>query len=186
LRFLTRLSSSGPGRSEFLQSTRAFARAVGADVRNPKWTSEGSLEIDVFVPTANDFQLFISALGPLYHVEFVHDLNVAPPHMEEDELVAEARNYFNSERFWECHETLEGLWKVKGVDEKRFLQGVILVCAAFVHHQKGEEEVAMGVLRRASAQLEFSQENYHGIDVGQLKARVSRILEDAAFTPFSI
>jgi uncharacterized protein len=186
VRFLTRIAPTGGGREEFLESTRALARAVGADVRNPKWTSTGSLEVDVFVPSAGDFELFVSAVEPLHRIEFVHDLNLAPAHREDGEVLAEAQTFFNSERYWECHEALESLWKVKVGDEKGFLQGFILVCAAFVHHQKGEDEVAAGLLRRASRQLEYGSATYHGIDVGQLKANVSRILKTARFKEFRI
>ena len=45
---------------------------------------------------------------------------------------------FNIERFWKSHEVLEGIWKESLGIEKRILNGIILIDAAFVHYQKNE------------------------------------------------
>ncbi len=186
MRFLIRLVSSDPSREDFLSSVRSLAKSLGAEARNPKWTSRRALELDIFVPTRADFELLLSIVRPLYAIEFTRDLNVAPPHMSDKEAVAEARQYFNSERFWECHEVLEGLWRQKKGDEKLLLQGAILVCAAFVHHQKGEDPVALGVLRRAISALDVPVPNYRGIDVQLLRGNADRILKSETFECFSI
>ena len=186
MRYLIRLASSDPSKDNFLGSVRSLAKTTGADVRNPKWTSRGSLEIDVFVPTAADFEMFLSVLRPLYTVESSTDLNVAAAHKPERGVIAEARGYFNSERYWECHEVLEGLWRQKKGEEKLVLQGVILVCAAFVHHQKGEDEVALGVLRRAMKLLDVPASEYRGIDLQALRGRADGILSSGFFTTFEI
>jgi hypothetical protein len=93
---------------------------------------------------------------------------------------------FNSERYWECHEVLEGLWRQKKGEEKRLLQGMILVCAAFVHHQKGEEDVALGVMRRAADQLEYSSESYGGFDVLGMKRNVQDLLKARRLSVFRV
>ncbi len=186
MRFLVRLLSPGLPREKLLASVRALARVFGSEGRNPKWTSYGALELDVFSPNKADFDLFLSALGPLYDLEFSRDLNVAPVHSPEAALFAEAWDFFNSERYWECHEVLEGVWRLKGGEEKRFLQGIILVCAAFVHHQKGEDSVALGVLKRANNQLEFSAAEYHGLSVSAMRQHVEKILETRSFSNFRI
>jgi len=116
----------------------------------------------------------------------VHDLNEAPPHKSKEEIISEARSYFNSERFWEAHETLEALWRVSSGDEKLLLQGLILVCAAFVHHQKGEEETGQSVLRRASRQLNWPQSSYEEMDLERLRRRVQKILATRRFQVFRI
>ncbi|MBI3840841.1 MAG: DUF309 domain-containing protein [Thaumarchaeota archaeon] len=186
MRYLVRLMPTGQGGEAFLDSTRSVARAVGADPRNPKWTSYGALELDIFAPTKKDLDLFLSAMGPLCTVEFSRDLNEAPKHQAEGDLLAEARSYFNAERFWECHEVLEGLWRVKTGEEKRFLQGVILICAAFVHHQKGEDQVGLGVLRRAVNQLDFPTKTYGGMDVTSLRSNAEHTLETKKFSLFEV
>lgn len=186
LRFLVRLVAPEPLRDILLTTVRALARSVGAEARNPKWTSYGALELDIFCPSRADFDLFLSVISPIAELEFVRDLNLAPPWKTEEELFSEARDLFNAERYWECHEVLEGIWRLKKGEEKRYLQGVILVCAAFVHHQKAEEEVALGVLRRAADQLEFPAKEYGGFSVPDLAARVREILESRSFTIFPL
>ena len=186
MRFLIRLGSAGSPRDRLLTTVRALARSVGVEARNPKWTSYGALEVDVFAPARPDFDLFISTLGPIAEVEFARDLNVASPHRTEQETFSEARAYFNSERYWECHEALEGLWRLKQGEEKQLLQGLILVCAAFVHHQKGEDEVALGVLERASAKLASQSVTYGGFELPPLRRRVQEILLTRRFSDFHI
>jgi hypothetical protein len=186
LRFLVRLASTELPRETLLASMRSLARSAGAEVRNPKWTSYGALELDIFCPSKADFDVFLSVIGPVTQTEFVHDLNVAPPYRTEDEQLLEARSLFNSERYWESHEVLEGIWKQKQGEAKRFLQAVILVCAAFVHHQKGEENVALGVLKRAEAQLGFPEDEYGGISVSGLRHNVERVLSSEKFSEFKI
>jgi uncharacterized protein len=186
MRFLVRLGSSGLPPGKFLASVRSLGKSVGVEVRNPKWTSNGALEADVFSPTRGDFELFLSAVGPLHSLVFSRDLNEAPHHLSEEESFSVARGYFNDERYWECHEVLEGVWRLKEGEEKRFLQAIILVCAAFVHHQKGEAAVAFSVLERASRQLEFQAQVYHGIDVGLLQSNVRQALQKREFSNFRV
>jgi hypothetical protein len=178
--------AKGKGGPAFLTTVRSLAKSVMAEARNPKWTSYGALEIDVFARYPGDFALFVAAVEPLARVEFSRDLSVAPPHKAKKELVEEAREYFNSERFWEAHEALETAWRNAQGGEKRFLQGLILVCAALVHHQKREEEVALGVLHRAAAQLSYGTDPYFGISVDGLRTQVQKILSRGKLEVFSI
>jgi len=187
LRYLVRLASdSFRSREGFLGSVRSLSASVGGSVRNPKWTSYGALEVDVFVNSRPDLDLFQAALEPISKIEFIHDLNEAPPHKSKEEIISEAGSYFNSERFWEAHETLEALWRVSSGDEKLLLQGLILVCAAFVHHQKSEEETGQSVLRRGSRQLNWPESSYEGIDLERLRRRVQNMLVTKRFRVFSI
>src|SRR5713226_1758415 len=39
-----------------------------------------------------------------------HARHVVEEEMEKEEAVEKGRAYFNYERFWECHEILEGVW----------------------------------------------------------------------------
>ena len=186
MRWLIRLQRGDDRREPFLASMKALARLLGVDVRNPKWTSYGALELDVFSPTAADFETFLAAVKPIADTEFVTDLNRAPEHESEGEIFSRATFLFNAERYWECHEVLEGLWRRKFGDEKRLLQGIILVCAAFVHHQKGEEEVALGVLERGVKLLEYPQKGYGGFDLAKIKREAHRMLKTRELAIFSI
>jgi hypothetical protein len=44
---------------------------------------------------------------------------------------------FNAHSFWHAHEAWERLWLVANGDEKRFLQGLIQLAAAYHHVQRG-------------------------------------------------
>jgi uncharacterized protein len=186
LRFLVRFTPSDIPRDDFLATMRRLAKSTGSEARNPKWTSHGALELDIFSPSRPDFDIFLAAVNPIAKTEFTKDLNVAPPFKTEGELFAEAKELFNSERYWECHEVLEGIWRQKHGDEKRFLQGIILVCAAYVHHQKGEQSVALSVLRRASKQLDYPASEYGGFNVDVLKRNVEKVLRTEKFDNFRV
>ena len=186
MRWLVRFLPTGSSRDSFLSSIKALAKAVGVEARNPKWTSYGALELDIFCPTAADLETFLAASKPIAKAEFVTDLSRAPEHLTDDEVLSKAKRLFNAERYWECHEVLEGLWRQKEGDEKRLLQGVILVCAAYVHHQKGEDGVALGVLGRGAILLDSTLEKYHALDVSRLRDQVRRALEAGTLAGFRL
>lgn len=174
-----------PG-ERLLATVRTVSKTLGVSPRNPKWTSYGALELDIFSPSRADFELFVAAVRPIAEIEFTKDLNLVPLHKAEHWLFDEARRLFNDERYWECHEVLEGVWRTKQREEKRLIQGIILVCAAFVHHQKGEEAVALGVLGRAVKQLEFPEPEYGGFDVDELRRNVVEIIQTREFSNFRV
>jgi hypothetical protein len=186
MRFLVRFVPPEALQGGLLTSLRRVAGSLGVELRNPKWTSYDALELDIFCRTRADLDVFLVATSPIAKPEFVTDLNRAPEHLTDKQILAKARGLFSAERYWECHEVLEGLWRQKQGDEKRFLQGVILVCAAFVHHQKGQESVGLGILSRAARQLDLPFETYGGIDVPRLEQQVKRILDQRRFLNFSI
>ncbi len=181
MRFLVRIAPSSEDKAAFLSVIRSVSSNLYLQARNPKWTSYGALEIDLFAQSRSDFELCLLALEPLGQVEFSKDLSEAPQYRSTEEAVREARVLFNAERYWECHEVLEGAWRNLTGDEKLFVQGVILVCAALVHHQKGQEQVALSVMRRALKQLSYSRDVYFGIQVGSLRTGVLRILDSSVF-----
>lgn len=186
MRFLARFLPPPDVSRTFLASMKAIARGIMVEVRNPKWTSYGALEIDVFARSRQDFELFLAAVEPLATIEFSRDLNVVPPRKSKPAIVAEAREYFNSERYWEAHEALEAIWRGSRGEEKSLLQGLILVCAALVHHQKGEDHVGIGILRRAMKQLSYDQPTYHGIAIQKVVQEAEDIIGSNLFRVFRI
>jgi hypothetical protein len=186
LRFLIRFKATKTPKEKLLEAVRTIGKTLGVDSRNPKWTSYGATELDIFCPSRADLDLFIAVIKPIVELEFLKDLNVAPPHKEGAELFSEARALFNAERYWECHEVLEGVWRLRQGEEKRLLQGIILTCAAFVHHQKNEEQVALRVLRRAANQLGYPYPTYGGFDLAHLRESVEEILRERRFRNFRV
>jgi uncharacterized protein len=185
MRFLVRMTATKVQKEDLLQAVKTIARTFGVDPRNPKWTSYGALELDIFSPTRADFDLFITAVEPLAEFEFAKDLSTVPAYKLEDELFAEARELFNTERYWECHEVLESVWRTKQGDDKRLLQGIILVCAGFVHHQKGEAKVALGVFRRSVPLLDY-QGDYGGFKVSRLRKNVEKLIQTGRVANFKL
>ncbi len=173
-------------RDSFLHTVKSLAKSVAGSAINAKWTSYGALEIDVFLNARSDFDLFIATMQPLARIEFFRDLNEAPAFKPKERAVREGVGYFDSERFWEAHEELEGVWRVSSGDEKLLLQGLILVCTAYVHHQKGEGEVALNVLRRARKQLSWKEPSYGGINLAALRTHVDNILQNSRIEIFSL
>lgn len=159
-----------------LRAVRAKARGLGCQAVNPRWTSYGALEIDVFAPSREAFKRLLHEIEPLVRVEFYRELGGPAPARGPGEAVAEARRYFNQERFWECHEALEDVWHRAEGDERRLLQGIILVAAAFVHHQRGDLDAGLRVLKRAYRHLAWREGTYYGLDVMGLRRQVEAML----------
>jgi uncharacterized protein len=185
-RFLLRAVPNEAGREEFLGSLRSIGRSLGASVTHPRWTSYGGLEVDVFTPSVQDFDTFVAAVEPLSKLEFTRNLDETPPFRPKEEVLEEARDYFNAERYWECHEALESVWRPAKGDERSLVQGIILVCAALVHEQRGEREVALGIYRRALPQIAWRGREYHGIDISRIHRNVERSLAKGELPPFKI
>lgn len=185
-RFLLRVLPNESDRRGFLASLKTIGHGLGASVKHPRWTSYGALEVDVFSPAVQDFELFVATLEPLAKVEFTKNLDEAPPFKPKEEVLKEARGYFNSERYWECHETLESVWRPAKGEEKSLVQAIILVCAALVHEQRGEREVALGIYRRALPQIRWQDRAYNGIDIPRLRQNLERSLEKGDLPTFKI
>lgn len=186
MRFLLRLTPTDPDRTSALGVVRGIVASVGARAVNPKWTSRGALEIDIFAGTLADFQTALAALEPLGRIDFWRDLQETQPPMTKAESVAEAVRLFNAERFWEAHEVLESLWRVAEGEEKSLLQGLILVCAAFVHMQKDEVEVALGIAKRALTKLSGGLGTYHGISVSAVRNNVQKMVDEGSLFLFEL
>jgi hypothetical protein len=186
LRFLLRAIPKEPDRQAFLASMKGLAKNLGARVTHPRWTSYAALEIDVFTPSVQDFELFTSVIEPLAKVEFTKNLDLTPPFKTKEDVLKEAIGYFNSERYWECHETLESIWRSAKGEERSLVQAIILVCAAQVHEQRGERDVALGIYRRALPQIAWQDKTYYGIDVGSLRKKVERSLATGTLPPLKV
>jgi predicted metal-dependent hydrolase len=123
----------------------------------------------------------LETIGPLDNARHIIEEEI-----EKEEAIEKGRGYFNDERFWECHETLEGVWKKTYEKEKDLIQGIILVAAAFVHYQKNENEICFSILKRAMEKIGSSSGKYHNVDVDVLRNKVSKIITSGKIVPFTI
>jgi uncharacterized protein len=117
-------------------------------------------------------------------------LNDARPIVEEkiekEEALKRAKQYFNDEKYWECHEVLEGVWKKTYEGEKDLIQGIILVAAALVHYQKNENDICLSIMKRAMEKLSSTSGMYHDIDIDQFRKITKKMISSANIEPFMI
>jgi len=135
--------------------------------------SRVAVEFDLYEDNPGDLERDVravaSALGPVLSVRNLSTIEEA---RTIEQSIALVKSMYLEERFWEVHEELESQWRKfpKGVPEKEVLQGLILLAAAYVHLQKGEEPVALSILRRAILRLgAFGGSAYHGLDIPRLR-----------------
>ena len=96
-----------------------------------------------------------------------------PPPPELREGIAQ----FNRGEFFEQHETLEDLWREEGRPFRRLYQGILQIGVALYHVQRCNHHGARTMLIKGSAHLQPFTPTCQGIDVVNLLASTSRILE---------
>lgn len=87
---------------------------------------------------------------------------------------------WNSERFFDAHETLEPRWIAS---RDRGLRGLIQLAAAFHHLQRGNLAGARTTLERAAPRLSDPMNAACAIDQKELASYATRILGTLATTP---
>ena len=167
---------------ELLLRAREITSHMHITIRDMRVSSR-YLEFDVSIPKDMLDQLIkkLETITPLDHAKHVTDEIIG-----KEEAIEKGRDYFNYERFWECHEVLESAWKKSEGKEKELVQGIILVAAALVHYQKNENEICLSIFRRALDKIGNSKGNYHKIDVDALRNKVSSMLRTGILETFTI
>jgi hypothetical protein len=112
-------------------------------------------------------------------------LDRPPKIIDKNAAFSEGVHFFNQERFWECHESLEQAWHASKGVERDAIQSIILTAAAFVHYQKGEEEICLSILKRARAKL-MSVKESNIIDMETLKKNIDEILDSKLIRLFKL
>ena len=75
---------------------------------------------------------------------------------------------FNTHRFFECHETLEGIWRAEPRPLRQFYKGVIQVAAGSHHLRRNNWKGTVNKLESGTRYLEPFQPRYLGVDVQRL------------------
>ena len=164
--------------------------ALGSVVKNLRVT-EKAIEFDLYVPSEDSKKKSLEEL----ELEFGRQLSEkdlefddSSPKEDKKITIKNSIDLFNEQRYWECHETLEQVWRKeqKGA-EKDVQQGVILAASALVHHQKGEDDVCLGMIPRTLAKLgAWKEKTYYMLDVDNLKEQLENILKERKVVPFRI
>ena len=123
----------------------------------------------------------LKSIGTLYDAR-----SVVEEKIEKGEALKKAKQYFNDERYWECHEVLEGVWKKTHEGEKDLVQGIILVAAALVHYQKYENKICLSIMKRAMEKLSNASGRYNVFDIDQFRKMVDKIISSRKISPFMI
>ena len=80
----------------------------------------------------------------------------------------------------------EAIWKNSENTEKLILNSIILISAALVHYQKNEIDVCISILRRALLKLIRLRAGDFGIDLDNIKAKVSKIIKTGVVEKLTI
>ena len=167
---------------DILLKSRDLAYGMNLVLRDCR-ISKKYVELDTSVPQAFLEELIekLSTIAPLDHAKHVIEET-----FEKDDAVSQGRSYFNDGRFWECHEVLEGVWKQIDGDEKKLVNGLILVAAGLVHYQKDEDDICISIFNRALEKLDTSNGMYHEIDVDRVKSLVQDMIQTKQISTFEI
>ena len=153
-----------------------FSDVLVRDVR----ISTYFIEMDVSI--YNTKELFVSPiitekLNSVGSLLLCDDLSEPKFCLTNDCIIDHAIYLFNLERFWKSHEVLEGLWKESTGSEKRILNGIILIDAAFVHYQKNEFDVFISILKRSIEKLRGNLGMFYNLNLNEIKENLNNIIE---------
>ena len=156
-----------------LNNSRDLIYGMTAIIRDCRISSK-FIELDISVHKSN-LELLLEKLSSIG--QSGDSRLIIEEETEKGQLVKDGISYFNNERFWECHEALEGAWKQSNGEEKELIQGLILVAAALVHYQKAEDDICLSVLGRALEKLNDKSGQYCRINVDDVKQKVVEMLD---------
>jgi predicted metal-dependent hydrolase len=91
-------------------------------------------------------------------------MNGTEPVAESGDPVGAGVALFNAAEFWHAHERWERLWLVAKDPERRFLQGLIQLAAAYHHVKRGTLRGAVRLFDAALTKLEPYADGYLGVD----------------------
>lgn len=168
--------------AHLLSDARKLCAGMNLTIRDTR-VSKKYLEFDVSI-NKEHLDTLVEKLIPLGSID--HAKHVVEEQKEKNDAIKEGIFYFNNERYWECHEALEGVWNNCYEGEKELVQGIILIAAAFVHYQKDEDNICISILDRAQEKLANSSGTYHNIDVDGLRNKIAEIRNSGQITTFAI
>lgn len=84
---------------------------------------------------------------------------------------------FNAGQFWECHETLETIWRREPGPVRELYRGILQVGVGFLHLRRGNYRGAVSLLTRGLRRLEALPPACQGVDVAELRRRARWCLE---------
>jgi len=86
--------------------------------------------------------------------------------------LAEGLRCYRNREFFETHEHWESVWLRAAEPEKKFLQALIQITAAFHHYQRGNRVGAASLLRAAQRKLDSYPATFGGLNVEAIQQSV--------------
>jgi uncharacterized protein len=157
---------------------------IGTVVKNMRIT-EVAVEFDLYANDSASKEKSVQDLSREYgKVLLYRDLTkeeteLPTQYQDKEKTVDQSVELFNEQRYWECHEVMEQIWRREtSPKEKALQQGVILSASALVHAQKDEDAICIGMIPRALAKLDqWDEETYYALNVGTLRRSMEEILK---------
>lgn len=183
-RYMMHLENKGHVRQDAPSILRRARSLAGPSftIRDVRVAS-AHIELDVTIPDG-------SLPGLLESLELIGSPRDARHVVEEEvpkgEAIREGIKYFNGERFWECHESFEGVWKGCYEGEKDLVQGIILAAAGLVHYQKSEDAICLSIFCRALDKLASCSGTYHTIDVESVRRTLQGMVRSGRISTFEL
>ena len=100
-----------------------------------------------------------------------------------EEWWEEGVQLFNEEKYFECHEAWEEIWKLSSGEEKTFLQGMIQAAVAILHSKRGNPDGASSLLEKSRVKLDPLPERYRGIELAEFRTKLGKFFEGKGEAP---
>lgn len=94
----------------------------------------------------------------------------------EEAAISHGIALFNSRKFFEAHEAWEAVWLGASEPDKRFLQGLIQISAAFHHHSQGNRRGFESLLRAGLLKVEHAPAVHRGMKIDAIRAAAAEWL----------
>ena len=167
-----------------LKKTRELTQSIEIIIRDCRISTK-FIELDISIPKTYEVDKVLNLLKTISSIKEV--IEVKERHYTKNEAINNAIVLFNDEKYWWSHEALEMIWKESHGEEKQLLNGLILVCAAFVHYQKDEYNVCLSILERSMIKFSTVKKSiYYGINIDEIKKRITEILQNKEIVLFKI
>lgn len=167
-----------------LKKTRELTQSIEIIIRDCRISTK-FIELDISIPKTYEVDKVLNLLKTISSIKEV--IEVKERHYTKNEAINNAIVLFNDEKYWWSHEALEMIWKESHGEEKQLLNGLILVCAAFVHYQKDEYNVCLSILERSMIKFSTVKKSiYYGINIDEIKKRITKILQNKEIVLFKI
>jgi hypothetical protein len=167
-----------------LNRARELTKSIEVTIRDCRISSK-FMELDISISKEHDIDELLNLLKTVSSIKEL--IEVKERHFTKNEAINNAIVLFNDEKYWWSHEALEMIWKESYEEEKQLLNGLILVCAAFVHYQKDEYNVCLSILERSMIKFSTVKKSiYYGINIDEIKKRITKILQNKEIVLFKI